>query len=63
LLILVSDCSRIPLLSNYWLFDLLGIGRAALADMTWTKLYYEVYVFISLVSFILLLVCLAIVYI
>ena len=29
------------------LFDLLGIGRAALADMTWTKLYYEVYVFIS----------------
>ena len=34
------------------LFDLLGIGRAALADMTWTKLYYEVYVFISLVFFI-----------
>jgi general L-amino acid transport system permease protein len=33
------------------LFDLLGIGRAALADMTWTKLYYEVYVFISLVFF------------
>jgi general L-amino acid transport system permease protein len=34
------------------LFDLLGIGRAALADMTWTKLDYEVYVFISLVFFI-----------
>ena len=34
------------------LFDLLGIGRAALSDMTWTKLYYEVYVFISLVFFI-----------
>jgi len=34
------------------LFDLLGIGRAALADMTWTKLYYEVYVFISIVFFI-----------
>ena len=34
------------------LFDLLGIGRSALADMTWTKLYYEVYVFISLVFFI-----------
>lgn len=34
------------------LFDLLGIGKAALADMTWTKLYYEVYVFISLVFFI-----------
>jgi general L-amino acid transport system permease protein len=34
------------------LFDLLGIGKAALADMTWTKLYYEVYVFIALVFFI-----------
>ena len=34
------------------LFDLLGIGRAALADMTWTKLYYEVYVFVAIVFFI-----------
>ena len=34
------------------LFDLLGIGRAALADMSWIKLYYEVYVFVSLVFFI-----------
>ena len=34
------------------LFDLLGIGRAALADMSWTKLYYEVYVFVSIVFFI-----------
>jgi general L-amino acid transport system permease protein len=34
------------------LFDLLGIGRAALSDITWTKLYYEVYVFVSLIFFI-----------
>jgi general L-amino acid transport system permease protein len=34
------------------LFDLLGIGRAALADMSWTKLYYEVYVFVAIVFFI-----------
>jgi|TARA_B110000259_G_scaffold71361_1_gene84042 general L-amino acid transport system permease protein len=34
------------------LFDLLGIGRAALSDMSWTKLYNEVYVFVSLVFFI-----------
>jgi general L-amino acid transport system permease protein len=34
------------------IFDLLGIGRAALADMSWIKLYYEVYVFVSLVFFI-----------
>jgi general L-amino acid transport system permease protein len=34
------------------IFDILGIGRAALADMTWTKLYYEVYVFVAIVFFI-----------
>ncbi len=45
------------------LFDLLGVGKAALADMSWTKLYYEVYVFIALVFLYFALVCLAIVYI
>ena len=34
------------------LFDLLGVGRAAVADIDWSKLHYEVYVFISLVFFI-----------
>jgi len=34
------------------LFDLLGVGRAAVSDIDWTKLHYEVYVFISLVFFI-----------
>ena len=34
------------------LFDLLGVGRAAVADIDWAKLHYEVYVFISLVFFI-----------
>ena len=33
------------------LFDILGIGRAALSDMSWTKLYYEVYVFVAIVFF------------
>ena len=33
-------------------FDLLGVGRAAVADIDWAKLHYEVYVFISLVFFI-----------
>ena len=34
------------------LFDLLGVGRAAVADIDWAKLHYEVYVFISLIFFI-----------
>jgi general L-amino acid transport system permease protein len=46
---LFKDTSLVLIIGS---FDLLGIGRAALADMTWTKLYYEVYVFISLVFFI-----------
>jgi general L-amino acid transport system permease protein len=35
------------------LFDLLGIGRAALADMNWMKLSHEVYAFVAIIFFIL----------